>query len=88
MTPNIILYQRNLLFQCLVYLEPRFFVHCPFVEAQLDSMTGHILFQPGGALVLYFSSLFDKSYLQTYFWFKPLNQTYGQILIQIEATFS
>lgn len=65
-----------------------FFVCSPFVESEVDSMTGHFLFQPGGALVLYFSSLFDKSYLQTYFWFKPLNQIYGQILIQIEATFS
>lgn len=62
---------------------PSFHVCCPFVERKLNSMKEHILFQPGGSLVLCFSSVFEKSHLPTYFWFKPLNQIYGHILIHI-----
>lgn len=62
---------------------PLFSCVLPFGNVDLNSTTEHILLLQSRSLVLRFPSVFQKSHLQTYFWFSSLNQIYGQILIQI-----
>ena len=71
---NYVLSEESIISASGLFETQSFPIYFPFADAELNSMKEHILFSSGGSLMLYFSSVFDKSHLQTSFWFKPLNQ--------------
>lgn len=54
---NYVLTEKSVISASGLFETQSFPIYSPFVEVELNSMKGHILFPPGGSLVLYFSSV-------------------------------
>lgn len=54
---NYVLTEESVISASGLFETQSFPIYSPFVEVELNSMKGHILFPPGGSLVLHFSSV-------------------------------